>query len=71
MNYRVIWMIDIEAESPQEAAAEALKIQRDPDSTATSFDVMIPPQYPDIEAKIVTVDLEEVGEIYVQKDKSN
>jgi hypothetical protein len=58
-------MIDIEAESPQEAAAEALKIQKDPDSTATSFEVLIPPKYPEVEAKIVTVDLEEAGEINV------
>jgi len=65
MNYRVIWMIDVEAKSPQEAAAEALKIQRDPDSTATSFDIFIPPTYPDIEAKLITVDLEEVGKINV------
>jgi hypothetical protein len=65
MNYRVIWMIDIDAKSPHEAAAEALKIQRDPQSTATSFDVLIPPRYPEVEARIVTVDLEEVGDINV------
>lgn len=65
MEYRVIWMIDIEAGSPQEAAAEALKIQRDPDSIATSFDVVIPPKYPEVEAKIVTVDLEEASEVDV------
>lgn len=65
MNYRVVWMIDVEAESPQEAAAEALKIQRDPTSIATSFDVVIPPKYPEVEAQIVTVDLEEVGDINV------
>lgn len=61
MTYRVIWMIDVDAKSPQDAALEALKIQRDPESTATSFDVFIPPTYPDVEAKLVTVDLEEVG----------
>ena len=65
MKYRVIWMVDIEAKSPQEAAAEALKIQRDPESSATSFDIMVPPKYPEVEAKIVTVDLEEVGNIDV------
>jgi len=38
-NYRVKWEIDIEADSPEEAAKESLKIQRDPDSVATIFDV--------------------------------
>ena len=39
MLFRVVWEIDIEADSPEEAAAEALKIQRDPESTATDFTV--------------------------------
>ena len=39
MMYRVIWTIDIEADSPQEAARKALKIQRNPKSTATVFEV--------------------------------
>jgi hypothetical protein len=38
-TYIVTWFIDIEAESPEEAAAEALDIMRDEDSTATIFDV--------------------------------
>lgn len=38
-EYRVKWEIDIEAESPEEAARIALDIQRDPDSIATAFDV--------------------------------
>lgn len=38
-HYRVYWSIDIDAESPKEAAEEALKIQRDPDSIATWFRV--------------------------------
>ena len=33
------WKIDIEAESPVEAARQALEIHRDPNSTATVFDV--------------------------------
>ena len=37
--YRVAWFIDIEAASPQEAAAEARRIQLNPDSIATVFDV--------------------------------
>lgn len=39
MEYRVIWEIDIKADSAEGAAREALKIQRDPDSIATVFDV--------------------------------
>jgi hypothetical protein len=39
MQYRVSWEIDIEAGSPEKAAAQALAIQRDPESTATTFDV--------------------------------
>lgn len=38
-TYRVVWEIDIEADSPREAAIKALEIQRDPLSTATVFDV--------------------------------
>ena len=38
-NYRVTWQIDIEADSPKEAAAKALVIMRDPSSIATVFDV--------------------------------
>lgn len=39
MEYRVTWTIDIEADSPVDAAQEALRIQRDKDSIATVFDV--------------------------------
>lgn len=38
-EYRVEWAIDIEADTPEEAARLALKIQRDPASTATVFTV--------------------------------
>jgi len=38
-EYLVRWEIEIEAETPQDAAAQALDIQRDPDSIATVFDV--------------------------------
>lgn len=37
---RVVWEIDISADSPKEAAECALKIQRDNDSTATVFTVI-------------------------------
>lgn len=39
MMYLVRWSIDLDAETPEEAAAEALRIQRDTGSTATFFEV--------------------------------
>ena len=38
-EYLVTWMIDIVADGPVEAAAQALAIQRDPSSEATVFEV--------------------------------
>lgn len=38
-EYHVIWEIDVDATSYRQAAKEALEVQRDPDSTATVFDV--------------------------------
>ena len=38
-DYRIVWEIDIEADSPEEAAREALLIQRDQGSDATCFTV--------------------------------
>lgn len=40
MEYRVMWMIDIEAETHVEAAIKAQVIQRDPASIATVFTVV-------------------------------
>ena len=40
-QFRVQWAIDIEAGTAQHAAKQALAIQRDPDSTATVFDVQL------------------------------
>lgn len=37
--YRVIWEIDIDADSPLEAAKQARKYQLDPESTSTIFDI--------------------------------
>jgi hypothetical protein len=37
--YHVVWEIDIYAQSPREAAKEALAIQQDRNSTANVFDV--------------------------------
>lgn len=53
--YKVNWSIDIDADSPKEAASMALEIMRDPDSTATVFDVSEP------EGASITVDLEPVA----------
>lgn len=54
--YKVTWEMDIEAESYEEAAQEALEIQRDPESIATVFNVKIlGPNEPN-----VTVDLWDV-----------
>ena len=40
-QFRVSWEIDIEADTPQQAAKQALAIQRDPKSTATQFSVCL------------------------------
>lgn len=40
--YRVIWEVDVEAESPQEAAEIARSYQTRPDTTATVFTVRHP-----------------------------
>lgn len=39
MEYLVTWTIDLTADSPREAARQALTIQRDPKSWATVFTV--------------------------------
>ena len=39
MEYKVFWEIDVEADSPKEAAQKALEIQRDPESQALVFNV--------------------------------
>ena len=36
-EYRVVWEIDIESNTPLQAACRALQIQRNPESTATQF----------------------------------
>jgi hypothetical protein len=38
-EYRVAWEIEVDGDTPLAAAQEALNIQRDPESIATSFDV--------------------------------
>jgi hypothetical protein len=55
-SYSVNWEIEIEAESPEAAARQALKIHRDQNSTATVFDVF------DEEGNCTRVDLLEIEE---------
>lgn len=40
MEYRVMWLIDVEADTHMEAALKAQAIQLDPASTATVFIVV-------------------------------
>jgi hypothetical protein len=38
-TYMVVWTIELDATSPRDAAQQALLIQRDPESTATVFEI--------------------------------
>lgn len=40
-EFTVTWTIDLDADSAQEAAQRAREIQRDPESTATFFEVAV------------------------------
>jgi len=51
-SYIVTWTINIEADTPKEAAEKALTIQRDPSSIATCFDV-------ELESELFFIDLEQ------------
>ena len=59
-SFHVTWEIDIEADSPEEAAVKALEIQRNPASWATVFDVYHAP------TGYVRVDTEELPQSEVQ-----
>ncbi len=39
-HYRVIWEVDVWADSPRDAAAQAREMQLKPESVATCFDVV-------------------------------
>jgi hypothetical protein len=59
-EYRVTWKIDIEADSPEEAAEKALAVHRDPNSIATVFEVTFPcdsPTWPAPRKIVKTIDL--------------
>jgi len=53
MEYQVVWTIQIEADTPRDAACAALAIHRDQGSTAIVFEVTDP-----ITQKTCMVDLE-------------
>ena len=55
MMFTVVWEIQVEAETAIEAARQALAIQRDPNSTATVFEVE------EFRPLPTTVDLGEAG----------
>lgn len=61
-EFHVKWEIEVWAESPYEAAVEALKIQRDPASAATLFEVAVPGGWRHVDAALTKEeDLEENG----------
>ena len=53
-RFVVTWEIDMDAETPQDAARQAWALMRAPESTANVFDVL------DAEGECTRVDLEEV-----------
>jgi len=55
-DYFIEWTIDLEASTPEEAAREALKIMRDPESAATCFKVY------DEDGNPVQIDLTRIDE---------
>jgi hypothetical protein len=67
MRYLVTWEIDIDADTPEEAARKALAIQRNPDSIATIFDVV---RY-DSNDMFTRVDITELEEQSGIEDTSN
>lgn len=52
MEYRVMWVIDVEAEDHVQAAMKAQEAQRDPDTLATVFVVQ------DREGRAAQIDLD-------------
>ena len=57
---RVRWEVDVDADGPREAAEKALRMQRNPQSTATVFDVM------DERGRKTRVDLQETEDCDVR-----
>ena len=62
--YRVIWRIDIQAESAVAAAERAREVQRDPESIASLFEVIERPgpgRETDHEAPRIAVDVRDIA----------
>ncbi len=57
-EYRITWEMDIDADSPIDAARQALRIQRDPDSIANVFDIT------DDAGITERIDLEDAGAVF-------
>ena len=58
-QYHVIWKIDVWANSHEEAARNTLRIQRDPDSTATVFGVRVEGSKEIVQIDLTALDAEE------------
>ena len=58
-EFLVTWQIDIEAETSEDAAREAFRVHRDPDSMATVF--VVQQQTADGLGEKIRIDIEEVG----------
>jgi len=56
-EYRVTWEIDITADTPENAARQALAIQRDVNSRATNFNVR-----DEVGTNGVDIDMEQVND---------
>lgn len=61
-SYHVMWEIDLDATSAEDAARRALKIQRDPGSMATVFDVTEENCDDAIKEHTERIDLEEISQ---------
>ena len=61
MEYTVKWEIQVEANSPEAAARQALEIQRDFTSTATVFEIYDPRCY-----LLKTVDVTDTGTVWFE-----
>jgi len=56
-SFRVVWEVDVDADTPLEAAHEAFSMLTDPTSTAVVFSVTGPDDAPDK----VTIDLDDLN----------
>ena len=66
-EYIVSWKINLDADSPQEAAQKALEIQRDPESIATVFKVVDLPTKTTTHVDL-TPELDPAEEIYTVEE---